>query len=142
MEVIIMHRNQKFASYLKEEICHNKKDNAVILSTENFTKKEQIYSYQTTNNIRLILDAHMSGNLVDCEGFEYANQLRYQYKFMHPIILLTWFKWMDDFKDRSFLQKHLNHPFAYKYFDRKLPPTMVITLPCSYNEIYQQLKRY
>lgn len=142
MNIIILHQNHNFAVYLKKKFCEEKKDHAEITDVSVFINRLKTGSFQEEDQIRLILDAHISGNMSGCEGFEVANQIRYQYGFKYPIIIITWFTWMDDFLTNQFLQGHLAQPFVYKYLERKLPHTMILTLPLSFDEIYTQLKRY
>jgi len=131
MGVIILHRNKLFASFLKESLINDGLFPVEIASLEDLSNGFVRFKNLIDPSTRLILDAHITGNMSSCEGFDWINTLRLKHSFFNPIILLSWFYWDKDFKQRDFLKNHLEWFFLYDYEKKNLTDLKIIDLPIS-----------
>ena len=139
MGVIILLRNEAFADYLKDSFLNEGFSYVEIASSNDlatgFARLKKIIDPST----KLILDAHITGNMSSCEGFDLINTLRLKFNFKNSIILLTWFNWDHDFKQMTFLKKHLDWFFLYDYNKRSLTDLKIMKLPITSKNLVSEL---
>jgi len=140
MKAIILLRNEAFARDLKENFIKEGLLPIEIACSEDLTNGFERFKAAMDSSTRLILDAHITGNMSSCEGFDWINTLRLKHGFYNSIILLTWFHWDIDFKQNDFLNKHLRWFFLYNYEKKNLPDLKIIKLPVSSDKLISELK--
>jgi hypothetical protein len=140
MSILILHRNEAFACNLKESFLKEGFSHVEIASSEDLSNGFERFKHIIDSSTKLILDAHINGNMSSCEGFDCINSLRLKHRFFNTIILLTWFQWDKDFQQRSFLRKHLEWFFILGYEKKNLSDLKIINLPVSSKKLISEIK--
>lgn len=142
MNIIILHRNEAFANYLKKYLFKEGFDHIDIAGILDLSNGFDRFKINGDFTSKLILDAHITGNMSACEGFDWVNKLRLKFNFLHPIILLSWFSWDEDYKQKELLRKHLEWYFLYDYEKRQLKDLKILKLPVPLNELLTELQTF
>ena len=142
MKVIIIHRNSAFSICLKEYFNRKGSVETVVANDSALSNGLQEFLKDNNDQTRVILDAHITGNMSDCEGCNWINKLRLVHGIMSPVILLSWFSWPFYFKTKTYLSQHLDWFFMYGYEKKKMSNPIILKLPCTPEEIYKTLIKF